>query len=40
MERPEGQTLEIKGSDQITVPAKPYSIVSVQVNYAHAPQGN
>jgi alpha-mannosidase len=40
MERPEPQTLEIKGSDQITVPAKPYSIVSVQVNYAHAPQGN
>jgi alpha-mannosidase len=40
MERPEGQALEIKGSDQITVPAKPYSIVSVQVNYAHAAQGN
>ncbi len=36
MELPEGEALQIKGSDQIAVPAKPYSIVSVEVNYPHS----
>jgi alpha-mannosidase len=38
MERPEGQTLPIQGSDQIRVTADPYSIVSVQVDYPRASQ--
>jgi hypothetical protein len=35
MEHPEGQALPIKGSEEINVPASPYSIVSVQVQYPH-----
>ncbi len=35
MEHPEGQALPIKGSEEINVPARPYSIVSVQVQYPH-----
>jgi alpha-mannosidase len=40
MERPEGQGLQIKDADQITVPAAPYSIVSVRIDYPRTSQKN
>ena len=35
MEKPEGEPLQVTGSDQITVPVHPYSIVTVQLTYQH-----
>ena len=39
MEQPEGLVLNLKGTNQITVPVHPYEIVSVRVNYTGNPAG-
>jgi len=35
MEKPEGDPIQVTGTDQITVPIHPYDIMAVRIDYPH-----